>query len=230
MGEKENMDEVARWFAGDTAQHRLTVLRDDGLYRHLRFRRHVTRDDGTASPSWQYWFDLVTWPGNLVIRGDMGTFAFARQAYLDVAAFFRRQRVNPGYWAEKLKAPAPAGVLEYSEDLFRQVVFEMFSDAARAGTAPRGTAAALREALTINETGSEDAARQVLADFKHDGFRFHDTWELDFRTWSYPYLWCCHAIVWGIARYDEAKAATWRARARRWLAARHLTGKAARHG
>lgn len=32
------MDIAAR-FARDTAQHEMTVLHDDGLYRHLRFQR-----------------------------------------------------------------------------------------------------------------------------------------------------------------------------------------------
>src|ERR1700677_95577 len=38
------------------------------------------------------------------------------------------------------------------------------------------------------------------------GFRFTDTWELDFKDFDHGYLWACHAIVAGIAQYDAAKA------------------------
>ena len=39
-----------------------------------------------------------------------------------------------------------------------------------------------------------------------EGFRFYDTWELDFKDFDHGYLWACHAIVAGIAQYDAAKA------------------------
>jgi hypothetical protein len=41
-----------------------------------------------------------------------------------------------------------------------------------------------------------------------EGFRFHDAWEWDLRDYGWQYLWCCHAIVWGIAQYDAATAVT----------------------
>ena len=50
-------------FAKDTATHAMTILRDDGLYRHLRFKRPNTSS---------YYFDIITWPGYLAITGDMG--------------------------------------------------------------------------------------------------------------------------------------------------------------
>ena len=42
-------------FAKDTAEHKIQVIRDDGVYRHLRFKR---------TNSNAYYFDLVTWPVN----------------------------------------------------------------------------------------------------------------------------------------------------------------------
>ena len=57
-------------FLRDVAQHEMTVLHSDGLYRHVHFQQR--------SHSWNQWFDLVTWPGNLTIRGDMGTWTFSR--------------------------------------------------------------------------------------------------------------------------------------------------------
>src|SRR5580692_6155935 len=95
--------DVAECFQRDTANHEMTVLHDDGLYRHLRFMQVITDElTGKQSRSSFYWFDLVTWPGNLVINGDMETFAFARSD--DMFGFFRGDRINPGYWAEKVRA------------------------------------------------------------------------------------------------------------------------------
>jgi len=72
--------DTAERFKRDTKDHEMTVLHEDGLYRHLRFRK-------PAGGYSEYWFDLVTWPGVLVIRGDMETFAFSRTE--DMLAFFR---------------------------------------------------------------------------------------------------------------------------------------------
>jgi hypothetical protein len=37
--------DIATRFAKDTATHRMTVLHDDGLYRHLRFEAHHLCND-----------------------------------------------------------------------------------------------------------------------------------------------------------------------------------------
>lgn len=57
------MTEAAERFTKDVAGHVMTVLHDDGLYRHLRF----VQPDRSG-----YWFEIVTWPGSLAVRGEMG--------------------------------------------------------------------------------------------------------------------------------------------------------------
>jgi hypothetical protein len=37
-------------------------------------------------------------------------------------------------------------------------------------------------------------------------FTFTDTWDWDLKDYGWWFLWACHAIVWGIAQYDQAKA------------------------
>ena len=37
-------------------------------------------------------------------------------------------------------------------------------------------------------------------------FTFTDVWEWEFKDYHWWFLWACHAIVWGIAQYDAAKA------------------------
>lgn len=105
-------------FAETTAEHKLTVLHDEGLYRHLLFKK-----PGSSF----YWFEVVTWPGTLTITGDMGTFTFRRDD--DMIAFFRsnpdrklgnQYRINSHYWAEKVQEGIRSGgrdsVREFSKD------------------------------------------------------------------------------------------------------------------
>lgn len=115
-------------FRKDVAEHRATILRDDGLNRHIQFRRPGTYCMG---------FDLITWPGYLCYTGDMGTYVFSRLA--DMFEFFRstyrnEQKqglyINPQYWAEKCRAADHYdGITEYNEDVFRERVNEWITDA-----------------------------------------------------------------------------------------------------
>lgn len=245
-------DEMAERFPKEVADHELEILRDDGLYRHLRFLRVTTDPEtGKRSKSSFYWFDLVTWPGWLTVAGDCGTFVFSRIE--DMFEFFRGSRINPDYWGEK--AQGDLRLKRYSEERFRQHVLDIASE--REDEYP-GLTAAVTEAFFGSpeyNTEYEPDVRRALADFEFgttvtaectcggrraglsedeastwrishrasapslsgthritdkrvDGFRFTDTWEWDLGDWDWQFLWCCHAIQWGISRYDAAKART----------------------
>ncbi|MGP4995500.1 hypothetical protein [Glutamicibacter ardleyensis] len=108
---------LLRSFSKNFGNHEMTVMHDEGLYRHLRFKN---------PKNGFYWFDLITWPGNLTITGDMGTYAFARLE--DMFDFFTGY-INTDYWAEKLKAGASGGrseVKNYDESLFKQWLVQDF--------------------------------------------------------------------------------------------------------
>jgi hypothetical protein len=195
---------AAERFTADVAKHEMTVLHDDGLYRHIRFK---SPENGF------YWFDLITWPGNLVISGDMETFAFARER--DMCGFFRGQHVNPQYWAEKLRAPRPADVKVYSPDRFREHVMDTVKDAEN--DYPGLTAAAEEYFFGFGAEWNTEVEGDAVAglqrfeyrppDDEGEPFIFTDTWEWDLTDYSYQFLWCCHALLWGIAQYDKAKTA-----------------------
>ncbi|WP_369213893.1 hypothetical protein [Streptomyces flavofungini] len=188
--------EIAERFARDTAKHEMTVLHDNGLYRHLRFR---------APRFSEYWFEIVTWPGSLAIRGDVGDgYVFTRLT--DMFEFFRSDRsgINPHYWAEKLGG-GRASVKEYSEEALRQRVVEQFVNDARWGGVPAGTGKHLRTWVLDEDLSSEHTARNVLNDFAYLGYQFEDTWEWDFSDYAWDFLWCCHAIRHGIDLYDAAR-------------------------
>lgn len=183
-------------FAADTRGHTMTVLLDDGLYRHVRFSSN-SRGYG------EYWFDLITWPGCLTIRGDYGdAYTFSREP--DMFPFFRSRRggINAHYWAQKLDRGTDS-VKTYSEDLFRQLVVEHFVESVQYSDAPRGLGKEIRAEILNQDLTDEREARDLLESFEYEGFEFHDVWEWSFGDWDRSFLWACHAIVWGIGRYDK---------------------------
>ena len=189
-------NDIAERFKRDTANHQMTVLHDDGLYRHLRFS---TLAKGYS----EYWFDLITWPGCLAVRGDYGDgYTFSRLR--DMFEFFRGTGINPHYWSEKLDG-GRRSAKEYSEDAFRQVVCELFVNAVRYDDAPRGLGKAVRAEILDQDLSDEREARDLLESFEYKGFEFGETWEFSFQDFESQFLWACHAIVWGIAQYDAAR-------------------------
>jgi hypothetical protein len=223
--------QISEQFAKDVAGHRMTVLHEDGIYRHLRFRHP---DSGS------YWFDLVTWPGFLSITGDMDAWTFSRTE--DMFGFFRGTRINPQYWAEKVRA-GRGDVARFDEDYFRRVVAEhiegdedewpglgeavaaqilasgdiCYEEGARAaldafefGTTYNGSCPRCDAAIEGLPLGDADTwVSQHMAQAGHlakletvEGYRFSDAWEWNLQDWSYQYLWCCHAIQWGIGQYE----------------------------
>ncbi|WP_153995362.1 hypothetical protein [Mycobacteroides abscessus] len=190
----ENMLEVS------TRNHQMKVLRDNGLYRHIRF----------AEPGTGIWrFDLVTWPGHLVITGDLEDFHFARIE--DMFEFFRNPvgYINPQYWAEKLRGPVRS--MSFSQEVFKRLVYEHFRDWCRWNDGPHRPLwrAICNEVLLdeYGEMGDETMAHHALTQFRHGDFEFTDSWEWELKDYDFHFLVALHAIVWGINRYDAAKAA-----------------------
>lgn len=187
----------------DFADHRMTVARDDGLYRHLKFR-----GPGTSV----YWFDIITWPGVLTIAGDCGTYVFSRIE--DMFQFFRRgngrSQINPGYWGEKLLATAchgGQGHKQYSE-LMGRVALASAMRSLRERGATNGAVRDLRDSAVLDEDAA--ALFRSVHDWSFDeagsprgGWSVHDFYEHRFDDWTLHFLWCLHAIVWGIKQYDR---------------------------
>ncbi|MEV8610190.1 hypothetical protein AB0383_20075 [Amycolatopsis sp. NPDC051373] len=200
--------DVQKRFVLNTADHAMTVLHDDGLYRHLRFQQEVWRPP-LVKPrlSSIYWFELITVPGSLVFRGDGESFVFAHDT--DMFAFFRMSawqgRPNLSYWAEKVTSEQSA-LKKYDEELFVRTIREHFVEEVRDGGVPPGASKVLLSHAEDYDLMYEEQARAMLDDFEHRGFRFYDTWEWDFRDYDWWFVWACHAIVWGIRQYDAVKA------------------------
>lgn len=193
----KKMDAIT--FLADVSGHALTVKSDNGLYRHLMFRQ--------ATNSWNQWFEIVTWPGTLVINGDMGTWSFSRVD--DMFTFFRSDqlRINASYWGEKINSESRFGgpSRQFLPETFKSNVLSHLDGYDLSDIEKTEISAALDEEVFSDE--DESSVRRALTDFKHGDFTFSDPWEISGSDYTYHYLWCLYAIVWGIQRYDAAVAA-----------------------
>ena len=198
-------------FLKDVAAHEMTVLQNEGVYRHLRFAN-------AKQNAWNQWFEIVTWPNKLAVSGDMGTWVFKRLH--DMFNFFRSKdgelKINPDYWGEKVESESRA---EGPHKKFRSGNFK----------------AALIDTLNAIDTLNEDApsetqkqkiitalsydifhidnapeARRALLEFEYEDFKFPDPIglvEAVSNSYSSHYIWCLYAIVWGIQQFDARSAA-----------------------
>lgn len=185
-------------FLRDVTHHEMTVLHDDGLYRHLRFA-------APGPDAWHQWFELVTWPGNLIIGGDMGSYGpFARHGTADMVTFFESSAVNinPDYWAEKLPRDH-ADVKEYDPDVARKAVWDYWAENADEFDADEQKWIAGRIEALLDYHLDFDAAdlHSALDGFNVSGFAFSDVHEIDVNSYTFRFLWCCFAIRWGISQY-----------------------------
>lgn len=213
--------EIYRRFATEIYEHQMTVMHDVGLYRHLRFKR----PDNSF-----YWFDIITWPGSLVIKGDMGTYVFTRLQ--DMFEFFGTGDMNPDYWAEKtpscgrdatIKTYDPQSVRKYIGSYIEDAVAYQESYQEDAAETPEQGAAAVadyRARLSAHvdrelfpaaidsfvADHSEEEMRDALERFEFEGKRFwSDTREWDLTEYTAQFLWCCLAIPYAIRTYRTTK-------------------------
>jgi len=190
---------TAEQFLCDVSKHELMVLLDQGTYRHLRLAQPKNSN---------MWFDVVTWPGNLTIRGDMGTWTFSRVP--DMFTFFRDEklRVNADYWAEKIEGGVHGGresAKIFDDDLFRSQLLGHLDNYDLEPEDRECVVQALRDEF-LNQDNKYDLMISAR-DFSHKfpgGRKFYfDPSELpDGKEYSYHFIWCLYAIVWAIQRYD----------------------------
>lgn len=194
-------------FVEDTKNHKLTILKDDGVYRHLH----------CSSGSSYYHFDIITYPGHLCYSGDMGCFVFQRTK--DMFEFFRSEsgRINPDYWGEKLEA---GKAKEFSEECFMGIINGMVNDACfnmvdffddisqdQLSKNAVKFKAEVKEHFENNDI-SAGGWYTTMYNFKSDvlkDFDFSTDFEDTCEEHTTRFIWCCHALVWAISEYDKQK-------------------------
>ena len=203
-------------FLNDVKYHQIDIIHDDKNMRFVRFRKENTR---------VFWFDLVTWPGHLCISGDCGTYVFSRIP--DMFGFFRMDKgdfnfnkdnelnINPDYWGEKLQSISTnSGYKEFDEKVFRERVkyhFDtyMADDAEDKGVKEELWNAIENEVLSFIYDGEHEAYSRIhnfsYESLNGENYRFIDFFDSgSTESYTYNYIWCLYAVVWGIKKYDEA--------------------------
>lgn len=194
----ENDKPTAETFLNDIKDHQIKILHDDGIYRHIRYGKSHTGDMS---------FNLITWPGHLAYTGDMGSFMFRRVE--DMFTFFRRDelKINPQYWSEKVFAQSifGEGIKAFSVDRFHECVLNDTRIHLDLDEDAKIPADIQKELEPLMNTEDEHECVQTIRDFESDKITFYDFWEHDLEDYTYHFIWCLYAIVWGIIKYDEIK-------------------------
>lgn len=189
-------------FATETTEHQMTVLHDDGVYRHLRFAK-----PGTGIWSW----NLITWPGHLAVAGDVGNgWSFSREH--DMFEWFGDGEINPSYWWQKMPHQLRTAGKHYSEDLLKQLAHEHIEEWS-IGKKQRARAAAAFDEAWFCVPTDERAQRDLISEFiftdkrgtQHDFGP--DTVEWGAEDFDHHFLLALFAIVHGIRMYRDATAA-----------------------
>lgn len=194
-----DMQKHAADFQRNTAEHKTRILMNNGLYRHV-----VCAKPKTSA----YHFGLITWPGYLTIYGDCGCYTFSRLD--DMFEFFRGERINPSYWAEKVRAAdKSSGIKAWSPECFAAVVREHLADwIAGMDDDDADDLRTLVEEGIDSHDQDEHAALEWMRDFDHNGYQFIDYWDHNFHEYTHQFIWCLHAIVWAISQYDNKEEHT----------------------
>jgi len=195
-------------FLEDMKDHTLRIIQDDGVYRHIRM------SNGGSQCMCYY---ITTWPGHLCISGDMGTYVFARTQ--DMFKFFRPTILNPKiikhrplkinapYWGEKLAASSTTnGFMKFSEEVFELQIKSYFADWEFESEDLKSECWDCIETEVLAAASTEEQAMYAADSFSFNDFKFTDFWELTLKDYTYHYLWCLYAIVYGIQQYDTEKS------------------------
>jgi len=208
-------------FLRDAKDLQLHVQLGNDVYRHILMKK-----PGCSA----YHYSIVTFPGFLVMTGDMGAWTFQRLH--DMFEFFRKGikqdgtiRTNLGYWSEKLVAVDgnrnQAGCKEWDQEEFRRVVCEHRLRMVRDEDGRELTKEQRRELWeaidddVLSKAEDEGAAMNAAVEFswgpKYNGprpFYFSDFWEHDCKRYTSAFEWACFAIPHAIQMYDAHKEAT----------------------
>lgn len=185
-------------------QHEMTVLHEQGLHRHLRFRN---------PESCQWAFDLITWPGHLSITGDIGTYVFART--VDMTTFFKGY-INTDYWAEKVQSGSGGGrasVKSHDENEFVSWVKQDFEECSKdldPEEAKQWWEAIEEHVLDeyVPKGTQDDCLRALQEAGKEEGVpeeQYLEAYEADWATYDWHFELALAAIVTGIRAYNASK-------------------------
>lgn len=188
-------------FKRDIRDHRMTIIRDDDVHRHIQFKRPNTG---------AYSFDIITWPGHLAISGDCGSYTFARVR--DMVDFFAGGNcdpyfINPSYWGEKLQSvDRDGGYKRFSGEKLAEI-FKIWMD--EHDFDDDEAKERLKAALDWSDWGrgvesygdAIHAIDEISSEADYPGFQIDDLWDYNTEDFTRRYIWCVRAIRWAVTKY-----------------------------
>lgn len=192
-------------FRRDTRNHRMTVVKDDGLFRYIQVRN---------PSSISYSFNITTIPGYLIYTGDMGSYAFSRER--DMFDFHRIEfhdhvpAISYDYMAQKCEAiDRRCGTEGFDSKSFVSAAVQRFREGVPCERGRLNTFKEFRwDILDQHYQNSEQAigavmrwdsplhssAENVFSEFYEEG---------PFTKPSFHFKWACWAIACTIRDYDR---------------------------
>lgn len=204
-------------FLTDVKDHEMQILMDNGIYRHLRFKRP---NSGT------YYFDIMTYPNTLVISGDMGAGAYSRLT--DMFEFFRTDSrymnksglaINPQYWGEKIIC-GKDDFTKFSPEQCKKIAHRIIDERLDSGWT-EDEVEALKDHFD-DEVSCVDENDVRMFDFMSSysyyksndwlsgsvpDFEFTDWWDTHSASevYTFHYIWRSYAIAYTVREYDKFK-------------------------
>lgn len=196
----KSLEQMERRFRRETQNHKLRILHDEGLYRHLSF-----------SGGNFYGFNIITWPGHLTISGEMGDYTFAREPDM-LRDFFTSAYVNTDYWEQKVTSMDVHGrITEFSRERYKEILVRGFWSWHQKNTDKRRAREAwnwIRDDLLGDYSEVHDASTAVeslelLRSIHGVNLGYHE--EGDFLEYSAQYLWSLHGVLWACQNYRRLR-------------------------
>lgn len=198
-------------FLIDVQYHKMKILNDIDLYKHIKFR----------NPHSIYkQFEILTSPYNLLFTTRNGSFVF--QGVEDMFDLFRTYRIDeplaiaPSYWSEKLVASdcttKDLSHLMFDSDKFKshiqQKLTQWKENVNLSNEDKKRLDKEINHEIYKNLNGfNKFTAFKAVEDFtfyyQDTYLKFYDIFEWDCDTYTPTYLWCCYAIVWAIIQYEN---------------------------
>jgi len=194
-------EKIKEYFQNDVKYHEMSILHNEGLYRHLRFKN---------PKSYNMYFDLITFPGGLLVRGDMGCWEFERIE--DMFEFFRREDINPHYWAEKIQSDSRFGrTREFKPEIWKKKIreyWEYFYEYDLGSNEAKEVWSEIEGQILDDEDSEYMMTTNIMNfDVSHINPQFgsFDMMESlgDGKEYTQHYIWICCAIVWAIGVWDR---------------------------
>ena len=177
---QKRVEHIERLAETAFADHKITDNHRDGVYRHFRCNKPNTM---------VYQFSITTFPGRLVVTGDIGTLVVERM--LDMFEWVPSAVDDISYFAEKV--PREIATMEYDPEMAMQFISEQ--------CVTEGTESKRAETASKLEDYIEDKGwfmTELHESGLVDGCDFP---RLD--NWTPSYLWCREAVRWFFRNYKD---------------------------